>query len=139
MKGEGTDTICWAREMRSAVNTEVTSLAYRFNFPIACPEDINIPEILRFRNLLEGYDMVDFGKYRYNMLEGKGHWFPGTFASNCTECGDCLPRCPENLEIPRLLKQTHRQLFQIIPYLQNKVMQRCAALAKAFLKLFSRV
>ena len=88
--------------------------------------------------MVEGYDMVDFGKYRYNMLEGKGHWFPGTFASKCTECGDCLPRCPENLEIPRLLKQTHRKLFQITPYLKNKVMQFCVGLAKPILKLFSR-
>ena len=23
----------------------------------------------------------------------------------CTECGDCLPRCPERLEIPKLLRE----------------------------------
>ena len=78
---------------------------------LPCPEDINIPEILRFRNLLEGYDMKDYGTYRYNMLGGKGHWFPGRFASACTECGDCLPKCPEKLDIPALLMQTHDQLF----------------------------
>jgi predicted aldo/keto reductase-like oxidoreductase len=117
---------------------EITGLCTLCNECLPCPEDINIPEVLRFRNLVEGYDMVDFGKYRYNMLEGKGHWFPGTFASKCTECGDCLPRCPENLEIPRLLRQTHRRLFQITPYLKNKVTQFCAGLAKAIVKLFSR-
>ena len=78
---------------------------------LPCPENINIPEILRFRNLLEGYDMQTYGKYRYNMLGGKGHWFPGDFASSCTECGDCLPKCPEKLEIPKLLFGTHDKLF----------------------------
>ncbi|NIQ03651.1 MAG: aldo/keto reductase, partial [Nitrospinaceae bacterium] len=61
--------------------------------------------------LIEGYDLIDYARYRYNMLEGKGHWFPGTFAFHCTECGDCLPRCPEHLDIPRLLRETHRKAF----------------------------
>lgn len=88
---------------------------------LPCPEDINIPEILRFRNLLEAHDMVDYGKYRYNMLEGKGHWFPGTFASKCTKCGDCLPRCPENLKIPQLLLETHHRLFDRKAYIKRKL------------------
>jgi predicted aldo/keto reductase-like oxidoreductase len=78
---------------------------------LPCPENINIPEVLRFRNMLKGYEMLDFGKYRYNMLEGKGHWFPGRFADVCTDCGDCLPRCPVKLPIPSLLKETHKALY----------------------------
>ena len=86
---------------------------------LPCPENINIPEILRFRNLLEGYDMQTYGKYRYNMLGGKGHWFPGNFASACTECGDCLPKCPENLDIPKLLFRTHDKLFDTKSFLRS--------------------
>ncbi len=89
---------------------------------LPCPEDINIPEILRFRNLQKAYDMENYGRYRYNMLEGKGHWFPGHFASACTHCGDCLPKCPEDLDIPRLLLETHRQLFDRKAYLKNSIM-----------------
>lgn len=77
---------------------------------LPCPESINIPEVLRLRNLAIAYDMTDFGKYRYRMFENAGHWFPGTKASRCTDCGDCLPRCPENLDIPTLLKDTHQRL-----------------------------
>ena len=88
---------------------------------LPCPENINIPEILRFRNLLEGYDMQTYGKYRYNMLGGKGHWFPGNFASACTECGDCLPKCPEKLDIPKLLFRTHNNLFDAKAYWISKV------------------
>ncbi|MBD6616232.1 aldo/keto reductase [Komarekiella sp. 'clone 1'] len=77
---------------------------------LPCPENINIPEVLRLRNLAVAYDMTDYGKYRYGMFENAGHWFPGMKANHCTECGDCLPRCPENLNIPALLEDTHERL-----------------------------
>jgi len=77
---------------------------------LPCPENINIPEVLRLRNLAVGLDMVDFGQYRYNMLEKAGHWFPGTKGNRCTDCGDCLPRCPVNLPIPTLLRDAHQRL-----------------------------
>lgn len=77
---------------------------------LPCPEDINIPEVLRLRNLALAYHMVDYGQYRYGMFENAGHWFPGNKASRCTECGDCLPRCPTQLNIPQLLDETHSLL-----------------------------
>jgi uncharacterized protein len=70
---------------------------------LPCPETINIPEILRLRNLAIAYDMTEFGQYRYRMFENAGHWFPGCKGDRCTDCGDCLPRCPEQLNIPALL------------------------------------
>ncbi|MGC1307933.1 MAG: aldo/keto reductase [Phormidesmis sp.] len=77
---------------------------------LPCPEVINIPEVLRLRNLAVAYDMQAFGKYRYGMFENAGHWFPGRRGSSCTDCGDCLPRCPQQLNIPELLRDTHQRL-----------------------------
>ena len=102
--------------------TKVSGLCTLCHECLPCPENINIPEVLRFRNLTEGYDMLNYGRFRYNMFEGQGHWFPGTFAFHCTECGDCLPRCPENLNIPTLLMETHKKLFSKPKYLKSKLL-----------------
>lgn len=77
---------------------------------LPCPESINIPEILRLRNLAIAYDMTEFAQYRYRMFENAGHWFPGRKGNHCTECGECLPRCPQQLKIPQLLNDTHQRL-----------------------------
>lgn len=88
---------------------------------LPCPEDVQIPEILRLRNLALAYDLVDFARYRYGLMArsdpetgertgGAGHWFPGTQGDFCTKCGDCLPRCPMRLAIPDLLRETHGML-----------------------------
>jgi hypothetical protein len=102
--------------------TKVSGLCTLCHECLPCPENINIPEVLRFRNLVEAYEMKDYGRFRYNMFEGQGHWFPGTFSFNCTECGDCLPRCPENLNIPTLLMETHKKLFSKPKYLKRKLL-----------------
>jgi uncharacterized protein len=92
---------------QGTLNTEKCSQCYAC---LPCPENINIPEVLRLRNLSIAYDMHDYGKYRYAMFENAGHWFPGMKANKCTECGECLPKCPENLDIPTLLADTHQRL-----------------------------
>ena len=90
--------------LRDTLNTDHCSQCYQC---LPCPENINIPEILRLRNLGVGLDMKEYASYRYQMFENAGHWFWGKKGDKCTDCGECLPKCPENLDIPDLLRDSH--------------------------------
>jgi uncharacterized protein len=94
-------------EFTNQLNTDACHQCYAC---LPCPEQINIPEVLRLRNLSVAYGMDDYGKYRYRMFENAGHWFWGMKGNRCTECGECLPKCPQGLTIPDLLFDTHDRL-----------------------------
>ncbi len=95
------------QQLETSLTTDLCRQCYQC---LPCPEEIKIPEILRLRNLTVAYQMQDYGQYRYGMLENAGHWFPGQKGNKCTDCGDCLPRCPEKLQIPTLLRDTDQRL-----------------------------
>ncbi len=71
---------------------------------LPCPSGVDIPGNFRIYN-----EAVMFE----NMEEGKGiyRWFENQkiSASLCVECGQCLSKCPQKLEIPSLLKKVHRE------------------------------
>ncbi len=75
------------------------------------PSGINIPEVLRFRRMLKCYDMQAFGRYRYNMFEGKGHWFSGAFASDENVALVDESRAPSGVPLKEMLKETHAALY----------------------------
>jgi hypothetical protein len=76
------------------------------------PSGLNIPEILRFRMLWKCYDMKDFGLYRYNMFQEKGHWFPGQFPTEENLKKIDLTRCPPNIPLVDLIRETHAGLYR---------------------------
>ncbi len=76
------------------------------------PGGINIPVILWLRNLAIAYDMIDYGKMRYNLLTNAGHWFPGATAERVKELDlrHCLRQSPHAKKIPTLLEDAHKLL-----------------------------
>jgi hypothetical protein len=80
--------------------------------PEATPGNINIPIILWLRNLAIAYDMVDYGKMRYNLLGNGGHWFPGQKADKLQDLdlSECLSHSPHRDRIPQLLADCDRLL-----------------------------
>jgi predicted aldo/keto reductase-like oxidoreductase len=76
------------------------------------PGNINIYSILWLRNLAIAYDMIEYGKMRYNLLENGGHWFPGKKADKVEEydLSACLKNSPHAGRIPALLAEADRLL-----------------------------
>ena len=71
------------------------------------PSGINIPEVLRFRRLGRCFDLHGFGRYRYNMLQSKGHWFPGGFADPTAVAAVQTAQAPPHLDLKAMLSETH--------------------------------
>ena len=54
--------------------------------------------------------MEAYARGRYSRVGENDAWVPGVKGTQCTKCGDCLPRCPERLQIPELLWDAHQRL-----------------------------
>jgi hypothetical protein len=80
--------------------------------PENTPDHINIPVILWLRNLAIAYDMIEYGKMRYNLLGNGSHWFPGQKVNgiDATALQSCLANSPHADKIPELLMDADRLL-----------------------------
>lgn len=80
--------------------------------PEETPGGLNIRTILWLRNLAIAYDMVEYGRMRYNLLGSGGHWFPGAKADqvNRLDLRQCLAQSPHANKIPVLLAETDQLL-----------------------------
>jgi len=75
------------------------------------PSGINIPEVLRFRRMLQCYGMRDFGRYRYNMFSPGSEWFWGEFATEDKLERVDRSRLPAGIPLIEMLRDTHAELF----------------------------
>lgn len=70
-----------------------------------CPYGVDIPRNFELYN-----DAVMYGSYE-QCREIYRVWFdPKIRASRCTECGECLPKCPQKIEIIDSLHRVDREL-----------------------------
>ncbi len=96
-----------AREIYNA-RLKVACTACRYCMP--CPKNVNIPGILDLynkRNLfldnpnVVGNTSVMYNKFIVGMKTG---------ALECVECGKCVNKCPQHIQIPAILKEAHKLL-----------------------------
>ncbi|NLE38939.1 MAG: hypothetical protein GX621_13025, partial [Pirellulaceae bacterium] len=73
-----------------------------------CPVGVNIPECLQ---MLDSYELFGHkASHQFGYMIVAGGMLDGqrALASQCTECGRCVEKCPQRLPIPRLLKDVRR-------------------------------
>ena len=71
-----------------------------------CPANVQIPASFDAFNRLHMFGDVDMAKHLYTVFAG-GSFLerePG-FASQCVECGECVEKCPQQIQIPEVLKK----------------------------------
>jgi len=78
---------------------------------IPCPNDVNIPENFRYMNWHRVWGLEKEAKEAYSNLGTEKSWGPwigkieGLKAEACIECGECIPKCPQNIPIIEQLKE----------------------------------
>jgi len=68
------------------------------NYCMPCPHGVNIPGNFGLYNDYSMYQNEGNIKWAYGILVNKE-----SDASVCTECGECIPKCPQQIEIPTSL------------------------------------
>ncbi|MCX7017201.1 MAG: aldo/keto reductase [Candidatus Sumerlaeota bacterium] len=67
-----------------------------------CPSGVNIPENFTLAQLDQAYGMAGLARQRYAQTEGR--------ARLCMECGQCLEKCPQGLEVPAHMRRIVERL-----------------------------
>ncbi|MEZ7195166.1 aldo/keto reductase [Pseudodesulfovibrio karagichevae] len=73
---------------------------------LACPAGVQIPTCFDMFNKLHMFGNEAEARHMYNAFAAGAvlQREPG-FASQCVECGQCMEKCPQSIEIPEVLKR----------------------------------
>lgn len=68
---------------------------------LPCKNGIQIPDNFRLMNYFRVYGLRDYARQQYARLAKDS-----SAAGDCLECGECEPKCPQNLKIVEQLRET---------------------------------
>ena len=75
-----------------------------------CPENVNIRGVFDAFNRARIYGLWDQAREAYAHMIGAPADKGGQAADACIECGTCKPKCPQQIDIPAQLKESHKVL-----------------------------
>jgi len=100
-------------KLRKTYSKFITIPCTSCEYCMPCPNSVNIPQNIRFLN-----DFIWFGEEQRERFESLYERFLKTEeelkelggkgagnASLCIECGDCIEKCPQKIQIPGVLKK----------------------------------
>ncbi len=93
-----------------------------------CPSDVHIPGCFEVYNKMHMFGNEQEGKFMYairmsGMISGTPGW-----ASQCVQCGECLQKCPQQIEIPDVLESVAEEL-------EDADLEKRVAMGKKMLKI----
>jgi predicted aldo/keto reductase-like oxidoreductase len=75
---------------------------------LPCPNGVAITDVFKLYNSYQLVKPHPVDVFMYKNV----HLATGAGGDRCTSCGVCLTRCPQELEIPELLAQAHKELAE---------------------------
>jgi len=103
---KGADAADFAR--MDAILDEFANLGKEFctgcGYCMDCPHGVDIPRNFRIYNQARVYGLIDWAREHYEKTAAEKR------ASACTKCGECEPKCPNNLPIMAQLEEVHGKL-----------------------------
>ena len=96
---------------------------------LPCPEGVMIPSVFEVYNKIHLFGNEQEGKFLYALrLSGAlAEGEPG-YASQCVACGDCLEKCPQQVQIPDFLANVAEEL-------EDSEMENRLSMAKKMLNI----
>ena len=82
------------------------------NYCMPCPNGVDIPANFSAMNLYRVWGLEETSKKQYSELGDRkkdGEPAPA-WAETCIECGECEPKCPQNIPIIKQLKEVKKAL-----------------------------
>ena len=101
LTGEELGLIACVRDRYQALS-RIPCTDCRYCLP--CPSDVNIPEVFAIYNDAMIYGDEQQAQMSYSWLDKKER------ANLCVECGECLEKCPQQIDIPDWLAKAHELL-----------------------------
>ncbi len=77
---------------------------------VPCPAAVKIPFCFEKLNHLHMFKDEMSARYQYAVLLSNFMGGESGYASQCVECGECVEKCPQNIDIPEALKQVVDEL-----------------------------
>ncbi len=74
---------------------------HRCGYCVPCEQGVKIPEVMSFRSMARRLAPKNAIAFTQNAMQT---------VDSCSECGECLEKCPYNLEIPELIRE-HQTFF----------------------------
>ncbi len=94
-----------------------------------CPEGVMIPGVFEVYNTMHMFGDEKVAKLSYALrMSGEISGQEPGFASQCVECGECLEKCPQQLEIIDHLGAAYEEM-------ESGDMQHRVKLATEFIKV----
>ena len=74
-----------------------------------CPSGVNVPEAFSMFNAYHTFGMQRDAAFLYVLRLGGVLTGAPAYASLCQQCGDCVQKCPQGLEVPLLLEDVVKE------------------------------